>query len=184
MRIVVERTSLERVRQTMFNIGSGSRVALMRGINKGVTSAATAASKEIRAELNVKIAEVKKTFSIFRASKTSLKGRFRCKARTLSFHDTDTDTTRLSGRALSRGYAFTIKKGRGRKKFTTAFKITTRSGFTGIFIRLKETGKLKILATSRISDILSNENRIKAVHVKSNAVMVAEMGRQMRLLLR
>ncbi len=190
IQVEINQSSLASVKMLLSGIKGGAETAVIRSINKGVASAQTEASKEIRKELNTTAAAVKKTFRLKKAYAGSLSGRLTSRSKPLSFYDRDKNKLRFSGRKLAMGYGFTIKKGRGRKKFRGAFYAKMKgSNYQAIWIRTgnrTSSGKeeIKPLYTSRISDILSNENRMQPVQRKAGERMKNELDRQIKLLLK
>lgn len=184
----VEIRGLKEVRSMLSGINRGADIALSRSINRALTTGRKVASQEIRKELNVKAADAKNQIQIYKANPSKPTGWIEAKGKPLAF--STSKWLRFSGKKVKKGYAFTIKKGRGRKKFKNAFEMRFKSGHIGIFVRTgsgagagKRTAGLKELYTTRIPDVLENEDVNKRVRDAMADQMEKELTRQAQFLI-
>lgn len=162
---VIKIKGIRDVEALLKGVSGGAAPAMVRSINRALVSARKQASKEIRKDLNVKSGEAKDSFKLIRASKTNVTGKLESTGRPLSF--VGKGALRFGGTLTQKGFGFTIKKGKGRKRFPGAFILAVRSKGKSddrrerMFIRTDKG--LKALYTTRVPDALENKEAMQPV---------------------
>jgi len=159
------------------------QTALVRSINRALGGIQTDTNKSVRKELNVTTRTVKETFKLKKANKGDISASLKSTGKPINFYDKKTGKLNFSGRQTKKGMAFTIKKGRGRQKFKSAFVATMPTGFRGVFVRKIGQRKIKALHTTRVPDILDNQETIDKVLENAGERFIKNLNQQVEYLL-
>ncbi|MDX9819494.1 MAG: phage tail protein [Desulfococcus multivorans] len=127
--INISAADMERVHFMLAGIKNAPERVITRSLNKTLAGVKTDASAEIRKTLNVKKAEVDKTFRIGKATAANLTASIMTTGAPLPLGSF------LNSRQTKTGVSVVIKKDRGRKILRRTFKARTKSGHAGIFER-------------------------------------------------
>ena len=174
---------LDEVKLYLNGVKNGANKALKNTINRSLKVAKDTATEEIEKDLNIDKKTIKTSYGQKRASNTSLSAKFWSRSRPLSLQlepVTRFDATALGRRGTNSGYSFTIKKSKGKKIVPGAFRITKGSN---TFLVARRKGRLKPIYTTRISDMLENENINKKVRETAADFQVEELKAQITKLI-
>jgi hypothetical protein len=158
--VQISRRDLDMADRFLDALGPAARSAVARSINRAVTGVRTDAVKEVRQVYNVKAGDVRKTFTIRRASNRVLAGVAGSSGRRLSLSAFGIRPRTASRKRMpAKGVSAEVRKGRRKVYPGTFVGRGRRSGKLLVFKR-KGASRLPVAAQTRLSvpQMIGNEN--------------------------
>jgi len=127
--VEIDQAQLAKVEFMLAGIKDGSSTVLMRSINKTLSGVQTDLNKETRKILNIKASRVKKDMSVYKATKTRLRGQVDSSGRPVGLTNFTGTAQRKSGVSVS------VRKDTPRTILKRAFIATGLNNNTHVFWR-------------------------------------------------
>ena len=134
--VKVDAEKLAEAKRALSEIKNGIETALMRSINRALSTANTEAARGIAAEVNLTQKVIKQNFSLTQAAISRLTGKFRSSGRPVPLIN-------YGARQTNTGVSVQVKKARPRKVLPYTFLATMGSGHQGVFQRKRHRGEGK-----------------------------------------
>ena len=153
MELFIEGSALEKMERVLNSFGPRGKVAVVRALNRALAGIKTDTSKEIRkAYPGFKAAEIKKSFDIKRANKTTLVGMARSRGtrQPLIYFGARPNKPEAKRPAVGASVRIT-----SRKRIKGAFVAKMDSGHIGLFIRSGIMGRNGDLAQEQIQELFT-----------------------------
>lgn len=131
--VSIDENALNEAKRALSEIKNGVETALMRSINRALSSANTEAARGIAAEVNLTQKRIKENFSLNQAALNKLNGKFRSKGRPVPIVE-------YSARQTKTGVSVQVRKDRPRKVLPLTFLATMGSGHQGVYQRKHKRG--------------------------------------------
>lgn len=129
MAVQLDPRSIKRLQKRIDLLGRDAKIASLTAANRAARSAVAFFSREVRKEVNIRAAGLKKAAVITKAN-------YRSPVAYITVGGAHIPLVDMGARQTRKGVTVTIVKGKGRKLYRSAFMATMKSGHRGVFRRV------------------------------------------------
>lgn len=182
---VTVRVDAEAVRAALSNLSEAvSNRAIIRSLDRAVDAGRTEATRVVRDELNLKLADAREVISVRKAAGS---GHFTA---SIVIVPKPVPLIDYSAHQTKAGVTVKVKRAGGRGLVRSAFIATMKSGHRGVFTRTGKTGivskrlPIRELFSTSVRQLFQRESAVKRVTDRASESFLTTAGNQIRQALR